>query len=240
MFDCENQYGEIAPQQEKALEALGFELPEPEKPVGRKNNRKMTFDSACRVLLFDVAKKHGLQLEEEPEYGGRAYLEKQDYILFKQKEQLSAQEQKLEELTMKIEDVEALVDEVADIAYDKAVEVVADTVKLETHKEDIKLVEQSKAWVLSPERKASKKEIEYATKRLDGVIARITNAMKSTIQKIQTTLMKPEVKKAGTEQIKKKAKSSIIEQLSRKKKEMAEREVSRTIPAKSKKQDMEL
>ena len=43
---------------------------------------------------------------------------------------------------------------VADIAYDKAVEVVADTVKLETHKEDIKLVEQSKAWVLSPERKA--------------------------------------------------------------------------------------
>ena len=83
---------------------------------------------------------------------------------------------------MKIEDVEALVDEVADIAYDKAVEVVADTVKLETHKEDIKLVEQSKSWVLSPERKASKKEVEYAVKRLDGVIARITNAMKSTIQ----------------------------------------------------------
>ena len=199
----------------------------------------MTFDSACRVLLFDVAKKQGLQLEEEPEYGGRAYLEKQDYILFKQKEQLAAQEQKLEELTMKIEDVETLVDEVADIAYDKAVEVVADTVKLETHKEDIKLVEQSKAWVLSPERKASKKEVEYAVKRLDGVIVRITNAMKSTIQKIQITL-KPEVKKAGTEQIKKKAKSSIIEQLSRKKKEIAEREVSRTNPAKSKKQDMEL
>ena len=72
-------------------------------------------------------------------------------------EQLAAQEQKLEELTMKIEDVEALVDKVADIAYDKTVEVVADTVKLETHKEDIKLVEQSKAWVLSPKRKASKK-----------------------------------------------------------------------------------
>ena len=128
----------------------------------------------------------------------------------------------------------------ATVVYDKAVEVVADTVKLETHKEDIKLVEQSKAWVLSPERKASKKEVEYAVKRLDGVIARITNAMKSTIQKIQTTLMKPEVKKAGTEQIKKKAKSSIIEQLSRKKKEIAEREVSRTDQAKSKKQDMEL
>ena len=82
--------------------------------------------------------------------------------------------------------------------------------------------------------------LDNAVKRLDGVIARITNAMKSTIQKIQTTLMKPEVKKAGTEQIKKKAKNSIIEQLSRKKKEIAEREVSRTDQAKSKKQDMEL
>ena len=49
-------------------------------------------------------------------YGGRAYLEKQDYILMKQKEQLAVQEQKLEELTLKIEDVETLVEEVSDIA----------------------------------------------------------------------------------------------------------------------------
>ena len=201
VFDCENQYGEIAPQQEKALEALGFELPDPEKPPGRKNNRKMTFDSVCRVLLFEIAKKHGLLLEEEPEYGGRAYLEKQDFIIAKQKEQLAAQERKLEDLTMKIEDVEALIDEVAEIAYDKAVEVVTNTVKIETHKEDIRLVEQSKAWVLSPERKASKKECEYAAKRLDVVITKITNAMKSTIQKIHTTLIRPEVKKEGVEQI---------------------------------------
>ena len=58
----------------------------------------------------------------------------------------------LDRLTLKIEDVEALIDEVSDIAYDKAVEVVTDEVRVETHKEDIRLVEQSKAWVLSPER----------------------------------------------------------------------------------------
>jgi len=33
---------------------------------------------------------------------------------------------------------------------------------------EIKLVEQSKAWVLSPERKTSKKEIEYVAKQLDA------------------------------------------------------------------------
>ena len=39
----------------------------------------------------------------------------------------------------KIEDVETLLDDVSDAAYDKAVEVVTDTVRQETHKEDIRL-----------------------------------------------------------------------------------------------------
>ena len=69
VFDCENKYGEVAPQQEKALEALGFELPNPDKPLSRRNNRKITFDAACRKMLFEIAKRHGLELEEEAEYG---------------------------------------------------------------------------------------------------------------------------------------------------------------------------
>ena len=39
VFDCENKYGEVSPQQEKALEALGFDLPDPGKPLSRRNNR---------------------------------------------------------------------------------------------------------------------------------------------------------------------------------------------------------
>ena len=80
VFDCENKYGEVTPQQEKALEALGFELPDPEKPLSRRNNRKITFDAACRKMLFEIAKRHGLELEEEAEYGNREYLEKQDFM----------------------------------------------------------------------------------------------------------------------------------------------------------------
>lgn len=121
----------------------------------------------------------------------------------------------LDRLTLKIEDVEALIDEVSDIAYDKAVEVVTDEVRVETHKEDIRLVEQSKAWVLSPERKASQKERTYAASRLDGVITKITKAMQTAVKTIQTTLIKPEVKKVNTEQIKKKARSSILDRLAK-------------------------
>ena len=137
VFDCENKYGEVAPQQEKALEALSFELPDPAKPLSRRNNRKITFDAACRKMLFEIAKRHGLELEEEAEYGNRKYLEKQDFILAKQKEQLAAQQNKLDELTLKVNDMETLIDEVSAAAYDKAVEVVTDVVRTETRKEDM-------------------------------------------------------------------------------------------------------
>ena len=105
VFDCENKYGEIAPQQEKALEALGFELPKPDKPLGRYNNRKITFDAACRTMLFEIVKRHGLELDEVPEYGGRAYLEKQDYIMAKQKEQLDQQEKAVQKQTVQLENL---------------------------------------------------------------------------------------------------------------------------------------
>jgi len=162
----------------------------------------------------------------------------------KQKEQLAAQEQKLEELTLKIEDVETLLDDVSDAAYDKAVEVVTDTVRQETHKEDIRLIEETKTWVLSPERKAPKKEREYAAARLDGVINKIKNVMQTALAKIQRTLMQPEVKQAGKEQVKKKAKESIMDMLAKTKinadrdnRERWERE-GRIAPTKE--QDMEL
>ena len=244
VFDCENRYGELCPQQEKALEELGIPLPNPDKPKGRHNNRKQTFDAVCRTILFDITKRHGLHLDQEPSYGGREYLEKQDYILMKQKEQLTAQEQKLEELTLKIEDVETLLDDVSDAAYDKAVEVVTDTVRQETHKEDIRLIEETKKWVLSPERKAPQKERDYAAARLDGVITKIKRVMQSALAKIQKTLMQPEVKKAGKEQIKEKARESIRDKLAKGKldadrdnRERWERE-GRIAP--TKKHDMEL
>ena len=126
VFDCENKYREVAPQQEKALEALGFDLPDPEKPLSRRNNRKITFDAACRKMLFEIAKRHGLELEEEAEYGNRKYLEKQDFILAKQKEQFAAQQSKLDELTLKVSDMETLLENVSAPATLPAFADVAD------------------------------------------------------------------------------------------------------------------
>ena len=222
VFDCENKYGEVAPQQEKALEALGFELPDPAKPLSRRNNRKIIFDAACRKMLFEIAKRHGLELEEEAEYGNRKYLEKQDFILAKQKAQLAAQQSKLDELTLKVSEMETLLEDVSAAAYDKAVEVVTEVVRTETRKEDMRMIEDTKKWVLSPERKAPQATREYAAHRLDDVLNKFLKTMQTTAARLQEKLLKPEVRQKGKEQVKEKARDSVLQLLNRLQAEQAQ------------------
>ena len=223
VFDCENKYGEVAPQQEKALETLGFELPDPDKPLSRRNNRKIVFDAACRKMLFEIAKRHGLDLEEEAEYGNRQYLEKQDYILAKQKEQLVAQQNRLDKLTLKVSDMETLLEDVSAAAYDKAVEVVTDMVRTETRKEDMRMIEDTKKWVLSPERKAPQSTREYTAKHLDGIPNKFLKTMQTASARLQEALLKPEVRQKGKEQVKEKARDSVLQLLNRLQAEQTQR-----------------
>lgn len=278
VFDCENKYGELCPQQEKALEELGVPLPNPDKKKGRNNNRKQTFDAECRKMLFRICEKYNLHLQMEPTYGGRGYLEKQDFIIEKQKETISVQkevlmktakateeqeikfeksakaaaeqEKKLEQaekavsekekilkkqegmieekkrelsekqselstVNMKIADIESLVEEVADTAYEKACEVVADTVRAETQKEYLKAIEDFKKWLASPDRKAPQEKRDFAVKCLNTVQEQIKNAAQKALKKVQSALQKPEVSRANKEQIKEKAKESILDKLKR-------------------------
>lgn len=239
VFDCENRYGEVCPQQEKALEELGIPLPDPDKPKGRNNNRKQTFDAVCRAMLFDISRQHGLHLDQEPSYGGRKYLEKQDYILMKQKEQMagqqevietqegiiekqdetirsqvgeiSEQDEKLEELTLKVADVETLLDEVAEAAYDKAVEVVTDVVQAETRKEDIAILDEYQGRINRS--KNSPQALKIANQVLDRAKEKLTAAAAGIAKKVAAFLHRPEVREAGTEQIKTQARSSILAKL---------------------------
>ena len=221
VFDCENKYGELCPQQEKALEALGIPLPNPDKPRGRNNNRKMTFDLICRNLLLDICREQGLEIEEEPEYGGKKYLEKQEFIIQAQKEKIVRQEQKIKDQEEKIMDNETLIDEVAEIAYDKAVEVVTEKVRVQTQEEDIRILDQlCNSIVQNPNNSDKTKTI---TKNVIKMAKdKLRNATKAVIAKVQKNLQEPEVRKTNTEQIKKKARTSILEKLAGNKKRIVE------------------
>lgn len=117
VFDADDGYGHAKPQQEKALEALGIELPDPSKKPGKNNNRKMTFDKICRDLFMEICERHDLYVDRDPTYGGRTYLEKQEYIIMAQKQRLEELEAELEAKTLKIQDVDAIVEEVSEAAY---------------------------------------------------------------------------------------------------------------------------
>ena len=206
VFDCRNRYGELCPQQEKALEELGIPLPSPEKPKGKHNNRKQTFDAICRTMLFDICHNHGLHLEQEPSYGGRAYLEKQDYILMKQKA-------KLEELTQKIETVETLLDEVSEVAYDKAVEVVADQVRAQTQQEDLAVIEAYRKNITSPKTQNSPRTVRIANTILSRVQEKLQEAAERILHNVLAALRRPEVRAARTKEIQSHAKKSLAARL---------------------------
>ena len=221
VFDCENRYGEVAPQQEKALEALGFDLPNPDQKPGKLNNRKMTFDAACRAMLFDICERHGLHLDHEPEYGGRKYLEKQDYILMKQKEKIAVQDQtisakeaELQAITVRIEDTEAFVEEVSEVAYEKAVEVVTDKVVEETHNADFDMVmHHGKKVVSDPALSPEKKK--FANQIFGNLLQTFSGMTQAISAKLKQIFREPERKNEAKEPIRR----SIRELLARNKME---------------------
>ncbi|MBQ1366880.1 MAG: serine/arginine repetitive matrix protein 2 [Firmicutes bacterium] len=246
VFDCENRYGEIAPQQEKALEALGFERPHPDQKASKLNSRKITFDAACRVMLFDICERHGLHLDREPEYGGRAYLEKQDYILMKQKEKMAVQDQQieskeaeLEAITIRIEDTEAFVEEVADAAYEQAVDVVTKTVQEEIRNEDFDLIEEHRRIILNNV-ELSDRERNFAHRIFAGLMNRFKGMTQHISERMAAIFRSPE-KKA---EIKEPIKESIRDRLARNQKRAdelnARRRTERGIPPKRKQRNIEL
>ncbi len=242
VFDVTNRYGELQPKQDAALEELGFELPDQEKKRSRNNNRKISFDMTARALFFEVCERHKVHLIEEPSYGGREYLEKQDYIRMKQKDEIARQDQEinkksqkitdqkkeisrkeaqLEELTLKIEDVDQFLDDISVQVYDKAVERITDQVIAETKKEDIALVKGSIRWVNSPERKASQKERNYAVSRLEKVVKKIENSLQTTLDKLKNWFAIPETRTAIVSEVKKEVRPSILAKLNEKKERIA-------------------
>lgn len=101
VFDCENKYGEVAPQQEKALEVQAGQPARPGTSHSAAWPQQSQRHFRCRLPEDAVRDCQAARAG----FGGRCgvrqpqYLEKQDFILAKQKEQLAAQQSKLDELT---------------------------------------------------------------------------------------------------------------------------------------------
>ena len=171
----------------------------------------MEQSNQIRSNSYEIRKQEGKLEQQEKEFKEQ-FLANSDRIM-SQGELIEEQQQELQLLALRIEDMETLLDEVSSEAYDKAVDKVAEETMLATRKDDIRLAEDSKRWIQSPERKASRKEKEYAINRLDGLIKKIEYAMEKAVVRVVRQLKQPEKKKAVVEEIKKEVKPSIREKL---------------------------
>lgn len=71
--------GNTAISQNKSLEQMGVELPNPDRPRGRFNNRKQVFSRMCREHLLQICREHGLEIEEIPQEKSQSGRTLEDY-----------------------------------------------------------------------------------------------------------------------------------------------------------------
>lgn len=105
--------------QEKALAAAGVELPCPDLPEGRKNNRKAVFDKMCREMWLDVLHERGLDIERVPVPDGKHNRDKEEMI----RDKYEALIKETAEKAMELEQVQSELEEArrdVDIAQDTA------------------------------------------------------------------------------------------------------------------------
>lgn len=239
VFDAVNQYGELCPQQDKALEELGFELPKPNEKKGKYNNRKIVFDEECRKLFISICQNRGLTIDVEPVYGGASYLEKQDFIIMNQKKRIEEKQAVLDGLVMKIEDVNAVIEEAVDLAYEKACEVVTKRVKEETVKHDVDVVKDyGELLQQQPKDKLSDKSKSVASKVVNAIVAKLEKASQALLGNIISALNEPKNKVKAKGQIKEQARVSIQAKLKEKQKQVMEYEKKQDVHIRKK--NMEL
>ena len=251
VFHSLNEAGFDMPVQEKTLEVMGFDLPDKTKPKDKFNNRKMSYDQECRNIFLDCCRKHGLEIELEPIYGGKKYLEKTEFInskinlqnqnLIIENGQLMFANQELQakqnELNKKISDEETLIKMVTDVAYEKACEVIVDDVVEKTQEENKKLVSNYKKWIKSDKCKASRKTKELMLDCFSDFNSKLTIIKSNVIAKVKDFISSPEKKAQLTEEIVRKARPSIVEILKRRNEEIALTKKAKTDRRKGKEQE---
>ena len=126
----------------------------------------------------------------------------------KQKEKIAAQdakigeqESRLDTLTVRIEDTEKFIDEVSEIAYETAVEVVTDKVIEETHNADFDEIEKVKRSLTSDSSRNTPQQKSIITQTLDILMKRFRGMTDHITERLAAVFGDPAKKKALQEPI---------------------------------------
>lgn len=119
--------GNFAISQNKSLEQMGVELPNPDKPRSRFNNRKQTFSRMCREHLLQICREHGLEIEETPQEKSKSGLSHVAYMTRQEEEKAANAERRRQFSERAAESAEKQAESTRDTArsYEEHAEQVA-------------------------------------------------------------------------------------------------------------------
>lgn len=125
--------GNLAISQNKSLEQMGVELPNPNKPRSRFNNRKMTFSRMCREHLLQICREHGLEIEEIPQEKSKSGRALEDYQAGEAEKRAADAERRREFSERAAESAEKRAESARDVArsYEEHAEQVAGQINAE-------------------------------------------------------------------------------------------------------------
>lgn len=125
--------GNTAISQNKSLEQMGVELPNPDRPRGRFNNRKQTFSRMCREHLLQICREHGLEIEEIPQEKSKSGRTLEDYQAGEAEKRAADAERRREFSERAAESAEKRAESARDVArsYEEHAEQVARQINAE-------------------------------------------------------------------------------------------------------------
>lgn len=125
--------GNTAISQNKSLEQMGVELPNPDRPRGRFNNRKQTFSKRCREHLLQICREHGLEIEEIPQEKSKSGRTLEDYQAGEAEKRAADAERRREFSERAAESAEKRAESARDVArsYEEHAEQVAGQINAE-------------------------------------------------------------------------------------------------------------
>lgn len=125
--------GNLAISQNRSLEQMGVELPNPDKPRSRFNNRKQVFSRMCREHLLQICREHGLEIEEIPQEKSRNGRTLDDYKASEAEKRAAEAERRREFSERAAESAEKRAESARDAArsYEEHAEQVAGQINAE-------------------------------------------------------------------------------------------------------------
>lgn len=196
--------GNLAISQNRSLEQMGVELPNPDKPRGRFNNRKQTFSKICREHLLQICREHGLEIEEIPQEKSKSGLSHVAYMTRQEEEKAADAERRRQFSERAAESAEKRAESARDAArnYEEHAEQVAGQINDEYG-------ELADAGLQKQE---MQKQVEQLQERIDNLHEQLEYA-RADYKKAYRKCQKTEKRAAGLQSILTAAERRRVEQI---------------------------